>query len=203
MYNVLYFFGFLLKKYLTVFTKRKKSYHIIVYIINLKLAMIIREVHITDAKNVVDFIKKVSDETDFLICASDERELSVEKEREFIQTIEKSVLEKMFLCEIDEKIVGICSIRGINKKRVKHRVSLGISVLKEYWGRGIASKLIEYTINYCKSNNLKKIELDVRADNDRAIALYKKFGFEREGEIRNFFYLNGVYYNCYLFGLLL
>ncbi|WP_347292852.1 GNAT family protein [uncultured Brachyspira sp.] len=165
--------------------------------------MIIREVHITDAKNVVDFIKEVSDESDFLICASDERELSVEKESEFIQTIEKSVLEKMFLCEIDEKIVGICSIRGVNKKRVKHRVSLGISVLKEYWGRGIASKLLEYTINYCKANDLKKIELNVRADNNRVISLYKKFGFEIEGEIRNFFYLNGVYYNCYLFGLLL
>ncbi len=36
--------------------------------------MIIREVHITDAKNVVNFIKEVSDESDFLICASDERE---------------------------------------------------------------------------------------------------------------------------------
>ena len=59
--------------------------------------MIIREVHITDAKNVVDFIKEVSDESDFLICASDERELSVEKESEFIQTREICIREDVFV----------------------------------------------------------------------------------------------------------
>ena len=168
---------------------------------------IIREAGIEDAENVIEYIKIVSDETDFLISDSSERNFTVRKEKEFLQNIQSSILEKMFLCEIknkfENKIVGICSIEGINKIRIKHRVDLAITVLKNYWGNKIGEKLIDYAIEYCKSNSIKKIELTVRIDNERALKLYKKFGFEIEGEIKNFIYLNGNYYNCYCMGLLL
>ena len=78
-----------------------------------------------------------------------------------------------------------------------------MTVLKKYWGEGIGGKLINHTIEYCKLNSIKKIELEVRIDNERAIKLYKKFGFEIEGEIKKSVYLNGNYYNCYFMGLLL
>ena len=167
----------------------------------------IREANINDAKNVIEYIKKVSDETNFLISDSSERNFTVKKEREFLQNIQSSILEKMFLYEIknefENKIVGICSIEGINKIRIKHRVDLAITVLKNYWGNGIGVALINYNIDYCKMNSIKKIELTVRVDNERALKLYKKFGFEIEGEVKNFIYLNGNYYNCYFMGLLL
>ena len=167
----------------------------------------IREANIDDAKNIIEYIKKVSDETNFLISDSSERNFTVKKEREFLQNIQSSILEKMFLYEIrnefENKIVGICSIEGINKIRIKHRVDLAITVLKNYWGNGIGMALINYTIDYCKMNSIKKIELTVRVDNERALKLYKKFGFEIEGEVKNFIYLNGNYYNCFFMGLLL
>lgn len=164
---------------------------------------LIREANIEDAKNVIEYIKIVSDETDFLISDSSERKFTVKKEKEFLQNIQSSILEKIFLFEIENKIVGMCSIEGINKIRIKHRVDLAITVLKNYWGNKIGEKLIDYAIEYCKSNCIKKIELTVRIDNERALKLYKKFGFEIEGEIKNFIYLNGNYYNCYYMGLLL
>ena len=164
---------------------------------------IIREADIEDAENVIEYIKIVSDETDFLISDSSERNFTVRKEKEFLQNIQSSILEKIFLFEIENKIVGMCSIEGINKIRIKHRVDLAITVLKNYWGNKIGEKLIDYAIEYCKSNCIKKIELTVRIDNERALKLYKKFGFEIEGEVKNFIYLNGNYYNCYFMGLLL
>lgn len=164
---------------------------------------LIREANIEDAENVIEYIKIVSDETDFLISDSSERNFTVRKEKEFLQNIQSSILEKIFLFEIENKIVGMCSIEGINKIRIKHRVDLAITVLKNYWGNKIGEKLIDYAIDYCKSNSIKKIELTVRIDNERALKLYKKFGFEIEGEIKKFIYLNGNYYNCYYMGLLL
>ena len=164
---------------------------------------LIREANIEDAENVIEYIKIVSDETDFLISGSSERNFTVKKEKEFLQNIQNSILEKMFLCEIENKIVGICSIEGVNKIRIKHRVDLAITVLKNYWGNKIGEKLIDYAIEYCKSNSIKKIELTVRIDNERALKLYKKFGFEIEGEIKKFIYFGGNYYNCYFMGLLL
>lgn len=164
---------------------------------------IIREANIEDAENVIEYIKIVSDETDFLISDSSERKFTVKKEKEFLQNIQSSILEKIFLFEIENKIVGMCSIEGVNKIRIKHRVDLAITVLKNYWGNKIGEKLIDYAIGYCKSNSIKKIELTVRIDNERALKLYKKFGFEIEGEIKKFIYLDGNYYNCYFMGLLL
>ncbi len=164
---------------------------------------LIREANIEDAENVIEYIKIVSDETDFLISDSSERNFTVKKEKEFLQNMQNSILEKMFLCEIENKIVGICSIEGVNKIRIKHRVDLAITVLKNYWGNKIGEKLIDYAIEYCKSNSIKKIELTVRIDNERALKLYKKFGFEIEGEIKKFIYFGGNYYNCYFMGLLL
>lgn len=164
---------------------------------------LIREANIEDAENVIEYIKIVSDETDFLISDSSERNFTVKKEKEFLQNMQNSIIEKMFLCEIENKIVGICSIEGVNKIRIKHRVDLAITVLKNYWGNKIGEKLIDYAIEYCKSNSIKKIELTVRIDNERALKLYKKFGFEIEGEIKKFIYFGGNYYNCYFMGLLL
>ncbi|MEI0698670.1 GNAT family N-acetyltransferase [Brachyspira intermedia] len=161
----------------------------------------IREAHIEDAKNVVNYIVKVSDETNFMMSDSNERELDVKKEEEFLQSIQKSITTKMFLCEIDGEIIGICNLKGVDRKRVKHRVNLGISVLKKYWGNGIAKRLINYAVAYAKENSIKKIELTVRTDNERALKLYKSLGFFIEGEINSFFCIDDVYYNCYLMGL--
>ncbi len=46
---------------------------------------IIREANIEDAENVIEYIKIVSDETDFLISDSSERNFTVRKEKEFFQ----------------------------------------------------------------------------------------------------------------------
>ena len=161
----------------------------------------IREAHIEDAKNVVNYIVKVSDETNFMMSDSNERELDVKKEEEFLQSIQKSLTTKMYLYEINNEIAGICNLKGMDKSRVKHRVNLGISVLKKYWGNGIAKELIFNAINYCKKNSIKKIELTVRTDNERALKLYKNIGFEIEGELKKFFCIDGIYYSCYMMAL--
>ncbi|TVL85413.1 GNAT family N-acetyltransferase [Brachyspira hyodysenteriae] len=161
----------------------------------------IREAHIEDAENVVNYIVKVSEETNFMMSDSTEIELDVKKEEEFLQNIQKSIITKMFLYEIDGEIVGICNLKGIDRKKVKHRVNLGISVLKKHWGDGIAKKLINYAVGYAKENSIKKIELTVRIDNERALKLYKSLGFFIEGEIKDFFCIDNVYYNCYMMGL--
>lgn len=162
----------------------------------------IRKAAISDAKEIIEFTKKVSDETDFLSCGSDERNITLEQEVDFIEKM-YSTADTMFICFVNAKIAGSCGLHGNTRKRIKHRITLGISVLKEYWGSGIGSRLMEEAINFSKNNGFKKIELEVRIDNSRAIKLYEKYGFEKEGEIRNYFYLNGKYYNCYLMGLLI
>lgn len=52
---------------------------------------------------------------------------------------------------------------------------------------GIASALMKEAIEYAEHHELKRITLEVRVSNARAIALYEKFGFEKDG-VRPDFY---------------
>jgi putative acetyltransferase len=46
--------------------------------------------------------------------------------------------------------------------------------------------------------NLRRLELEVYTDNEAAIRLYERFGFEREGTLRQYAYRNGRYVDSYL-----
>ncbi len=58
---------------------------------------------------------------------------------------------------------------------------------------GLGKKLMEYTIDWAQDNNLEKINLDVWSNNERAIRLYRKYGFRLEGNRRRQGILNGEY----------
>lgn len=64
-----------------------------------------------------------------------------------------------------------------------------IGVKEEYRNKLIATKLMEYTIQFAKNNSVENISLEVRVDNENAINLYKKFGFS-EVSIRKNYYKN-------------
>ena len=162
----------------------------------------IREIKISDSEDFVIFLNIVSDETDFLLLNSKERNLDIDKEAKIIRSIKREKKSVIFIAEFEGRIIGSSGLHFNGKSnRVSHRATFSISLLKDFWGKGIASRLTEYIINHAKVINLKKIELTVRVDNEKAIKLYKKFGFETEGEIKHYFYINNKYYNAYIMAL--
>lgn len=62
-----------------------------------------------------------------------------------------------------------------------------LSVSKKYQGRGIGNILMEDIFNRVKILGLKKIFLEVRASNDKAINLYKKHGFISKNVRKNYY----------------
>ena len=92
--------------------------------------------------------------------------------------------------------------RGKNA-RLKHSINVGLGVAKEFWGNGIGSALMEAFIEWCKNNQLLRIELEVMTHNERAIALYEKMGFVLEGTKRQSIRINGEYIDEHLMALIL
>lgn len=87
---------------------------------------------------------------------------------------------------------GVAQVRPHIKYR--HRAVMGISVLKDYWGCGLGSFLMQLAVDQAKVNGFEQLELDVYSDNARAIHLYEKFGFERCGTMPHAFKLkDGTY----------
>jgi len=160
----------------------------------------IREIKISDSEEFVIFLNIVSDETNFLLSSSKERNLDVEKEAKIIRNIKREKKSTLFIAEFEERIIGSCGLHFNKSPKIAHRADFGISLLKDFWGKGIATRLAEHTINHAKIIDLKKIELTVRVDNERAMKLYSKLGFEIEGEIKKYFCINDQYYNAYIMG---
>jgi len=71
------------------------------------------------------------------------------------------------------------------------------------WDQGYGTEALHLALQYAFDElNLHRITLTVIAYNERAIALYEKAGFQREGVFREFGQRDGRRYDMYLYGLL-
>ncbi|WP_426577533.1 GNAT family N-acetyltransferase [Xenorhabdus stockiae] len=87
-----------------------------------------------------------------------------------------------FVAEIDSNVVGTLGLYSYPNPRRKHVISLGIGIDPDYSGRGIGSEMMAFAIDYVFNwLGCIRIDLEVFTDNEKAIALYTKFGFEMEG----------------------
>jgi len=165
---------------------------------------IIREAKKEDAKLMIDFYNLTGGETDFLSFGENEFKKDLIEYGNFIEDVSKEVNSKIVLVTIDKEIVSIASINSNHKLRSKHVGVLGIVVQKHYCGLGLGGMLMEFLIDWAKSNGItRKISLVTREDNIRAIELYKKVGFIEEGKLIMDNYIDGVYYNTIMMGLII
>ncbi len=94
---------------------------------------------------------------------------------------------------IEGKAVGMIFL-GRELNRRSHVGSIGMAVHDDFAGRGAGAALMSAVISLADNwLNLKRLELGVYADNTHAIALYERFGFEREGLQRAYAWRDGAY----------
>jgi putative acetyltransferase len=94
---------------------------------------------------------------------------------------------------IEGKVIGCLGLERFENRR-SHAGQFGMAVHDAYAGRGAGTALLAAAIDLADNwLNIKRLELSAYADNARAIALYERFGFEREGFHRAYSWRNGAY----------
>ncbi|SCB57373.1 putative acetyltransferase [Rhizobium aethiopicum] len=98
---------------------------------------------------------------------------------------------------LDGKIVGNGGLNRLGGRR-QHVASIGMGVHDDFTGRGFGRILLGAMVDAADDwLDIKRLELTVYTDNEAAVALYEKFGFEKEGLLRSFAYRAGEYVDAY------
>ncbi len=103
---------------------------------------------------------------------------------------------------VDNRHIGSV---GLNELAWEDRhASLGVSIgEKSYWGQGYGTDAMVTLLRYAFDwMNLHRVTLEVLADNERAIASYRKCGFVAEGILRQAYYQRGRYHDLSTMGVL-
>lgn len=146
---------------------------------------VLRTAQIADAAEMLAFRIKSLGQTDYLMQYPEEMaDYTIEKQLNFINRMIESPNDKMFTVVVDGKIAGTGQVSFNNRIKTRHKAGIGIALLKEYWGLGIGNGIFTEIIKSAKSRDgVELLELNVIEGNERAISLYKKFGFEIVAEI--------------------
>jgi len=102
----------------------------------------------------------------------------------------------------NDKLVGLALLDDIewSNRIADLEVAIGNPA---NWGKGWGTEAMRLLINHAFVElNLYRLQLSVRANHSRAIHIYEKLGFKREGTLREYGERNGERYDMHLYGLL-
>ena len=155
--------------------------------------MYIRAARPEDAARLIALFEKLYSETKFMLYEPGE---AVPGEQEYTQRIEQNAKTEsgvLFVAEVEGEAIGAgLGIRG-SAKRTRHSLFLVIGVLQAWSGRGVGRSLLQAIEHWAIAKGIHRLGLTVIASNHRAISLYERVGFEREGLKRHALNVDGDY----------
>jgi RimJ/RimL family protein N-acetyltransferase len=81
------------------------------------------------------------------------------------------------------RVVGHLNVSREESPATRHVASLGMCVASDRRGAGVGTALLDECMRWAKAVGVEKLALSVYPHNDRALGLYRKFGFVEEGRL--------------------
>lgn len=152
---------------------------------------VIERARLEEAAALLDYLKIIGGETDNLSFGAEGVPLSLAAEQNYLlRTQCDSTDHAQYFAKVDGEIIGTASLNR-RSNRMSHRGVFGISLKKAWWGCGAASALAEGVLAFARETGVQQVNLEVRSDNKRAIALYERLGFRKLCTFPDFFNING------------
>ena len=144
---------------------------------------LIRSPQDEDIQGVLDYLYVSAGETDFILRYPEEcGKYTPEGEKALFDRINGSDHEAMLICLVEGKVAGNCQIVWTQGMKTRHRATVAIALLKEFWNQGIGTRPFQEMIRIAEENeHILQMELDFVEGNTRARALYEKMGFRITG----------------------
>lgn len=157
-------------------------------------SMLVRKAHENDASQIIAVMKD-AEQSGLMLYAPDERNIDTASLSKLINMINNMATSGFFIAQDQDEILGYLLLKGETLSRTSHRALIAVGVHSNSRGKGVGTYLFEYMIEWAKQANIHRLELTVIEHNEQAINLYKKMGFEIEGEKRDSLLIDGQYVN--------
>lgn len=158
----------------------------------------------SDAAAIINYLNQIGGESDNLLFGLNGITMSVKEEEAFIANLQISPTSTMLLGKIDNLIVSVATLTASSRERIAHHGEIALSVMQAYWHLGIGTLMMQALIDFAKGTGVLEIlSLGVRKENERALKLYQRLGFEPIGTFPRFFKIGGAYSDEILMNLTL
>ena len=114
---------------------------------------------------------------------------------------ERSLYEWGVVSRKDDSIIGTCTLDHLDIQN--RRAEIGFVLRKDLWGRGYMSEALRTLLRFAfEELALHRIEADVDPHNEASIRLLERLGFQREGCLRERWFVGEEINDTVFFGLL-
>ena len=144
------------------------------------MSLTIREVAVEDAQGIIDVLNPIIIEARYTTL---DQTFTVDEEKGFIESFPKRGVFIVAVNETTNQLLGFQNVEpfATYTKAFDHVGIIGTYVDANSRGQGVAKQLFDYTFKAAKAKGYEKLFAYVRADNERALAVYLKQGFEIVG----------------------
>lgn len=137
--------------------------------------------------------QQLDEETSFMLLEPGERDPDPDALARHLAAVARSGNSAVIVAEADAGLAGYVELTGGSFRRNRTTAELVIGVLAQASGRGIGTALLRRAMSWAAGHGLHRLELTVRADNERAVGLYRRLGFAVEGRRSQCLLVDGVF----------
>ena len=95
-----------------------------------------------DVESTLEYLVTSAGETDYILRYPEEcGKYTAEGEKTLFEQKNASPNEAMIMCIVEGKVVGNCAISFFKGMKTKHRASIGIALISNFWNQGIGTKM--------------------------------------------------------------
>lgn len=138
----------------------------------------VRPAEVADATQLLALLAQLGRESNTFTVDEGIEDLSETDEQEQIAHINGTTTNIIFVATLASRLIGVSTVQASTDFSAAQG-EVGVAVLKEFWGMGLGTALIEEVLDWARNySTLERLVLTVQLRNARAIKLYRRLGFE-------------------------
>jgi len=159
-------------------------------------SILLRHVEVSDALKVIEFVHGFVYDEEFVPLSEGEFNPTIPEEEQILSNYIERPNSLFLVAEFEGKLVGNINVDGNQRQILRHTAVFGMGMHKEWQSCGLGTAILNAAVNWAKNDSdLEILFLQVYAENEAGLALYRKMGFVEHGRIPNFFKQNGRYHD--------